>query len=44
MVMAETSNCEIRCAGSTIGNHKILRSLSHGKSFGWRKWSAYRPC
>ena len=44
----ETSNCEILCAGSVVGDNKVLWSLSHGKSSGWWKWkkgvSGFRRC
>ena len=43
--MAETSNCEILGVGGTVGNHKILWSVSHGIFYfcgGW-KWGKYNP-
>ena len=38
----EPSNCEVLCAGSAVRNHKILWSLSHGKSSWWWEWSTYK--
>lgn len=33
-ILAETSDGEVLSARSTLGDHKILRSVSNGKSSG----------